>query len=135
MEKTLVLIKPDAVERNIVGKILSYYEEAGLKIVKMRMEQVSRDFAALHYGEHKGKGFYENLLNYITRSPLCALVVAGDDAVEKVRKINGSTNPEEAVEGTIRHKYGINKTENCVHASDSVNSAKVEVERWFPDIS
>lgn len=131
MEKTLVLIKPDAVERNIIGHVISYYEEAGLKVVKLKMEQVTKEFAAQHYGEHKGKKFYQELIDYITQSPLCALVVEGDDAVERVRKINGATDPKEAVEGTIRNKYGVDKTQNCVHASDSVEHAIQEIERWF----
>lgn len=131
MEKTLVLIKPDAVERNIIGKILSYYEDCGLKIVAFRMEQVTRNFAELHYQVHKGKPFFEPLLDYITRSPLCALVLEGDNAIEKVREVNGATDPAQAVEGTIRNKFGLNKTENCVHASDSNENANKEIKLWF----
>lgn len=134
MEKTLVLIKPDAVERNIIGKILNYYEEDGLKIIALKMEHITKDFAALHYGEHKGKTFYDDLIKYITRSSLCALVIEGDNAVERVRAINGATDPEKAVKGTIRNEFGINKTENCVHASDCPENAKIEIKRWFPHI-
>ena len=134
MEKTLVLIKPDAVERNLIGKILSSYEDEGLKIIALKMKQISKEFAGLHYADHKGKSFYDDLIKYITRSPLCALVIEGENAIERVRSINGATKPNEAKEGTIRHKYGISNTENCVHASDCIDSAKKEIKLWFKTI-
>lgn len=124
MERTLVLIKPDAVERNLIGKVISFYEENGLKVEALKMEQISKEFAGVHYGVHKGKPFYNDLIKYITRSPLCAMILSGENAVERVRKINGATNPKEADKDTIRGKYGINKTENCVHASDSKEHAE-----------
>lgn len=133
MEKTLVLIKPDAVERNIIGNILSYYENCGLKVVALRMEQVTRDFASLHYEVHKDKPFFKSLLDYITRSPLCALILEGENAIEKVRQVNGATDPAQAEEGTIRNKFGLSKTENCVHASDSNENANKEIKLWFPN--
>lgn len=134
MEKTLVLIKPDAVEQNIIGDIISHYEKAGLKIIALRMEKADKHIAEKHYSEHKGKGFYDELLNFITRSPLCALIVEGEDSIKKVREINGATNPKEQKEGTIRKKYAKGITENCVHASDSVESSEREINIWFPDI-
>ena len=98
------------------------------------MEKADRHIAEKHYSEHKGKGFYDELLNFITRSPLCALIVEGEDSIKKVREINGATNPKEQKEGTIRKKYAKGITENCVHASDSVESSEREINIWFPDI-
>lgn len=134
LEKTLVLIKPDAVEQNIIGDILKFYEDAGLKIVALRMEKIKKEFAELHYAEHVGKGFFESLISFITRSPLCALVLEGNECIEKVREINGATKPEFQKGGTIRKKYAKGITENCVHASDSTESAKREIKLWFPEI-
>lgn len=131
MEKSLVLIKPDGVEQNVIGKILSMYEDNGLKIVSLKMLTVDKEFAMKHYSEHIGKPFFNELINYITRGPLCALVLEGDDAINKIRKINGATNPEKADQGTIRALYGTNLTENCVHASDSKESAAREISLWF----
>ena len=134
MERTLVLIKPDAVERNLIGKILTFYEDNGLKIIALKMEKISMEFAEKHYKEHKGKSFFNELIDYITRSSLCALVLEGNDAVEKVREINGSTKPEKQKEGTIRKAYAKSITENSVHSSDSVEHAKEEIELWFPGL-
>lgn len=133
MERTLALIKPDGVEKNLIGKIITFYEDAGLKVVALRMEQISVEFASEHYGEHKGKGFYEELITFITRSPLCAIILEGYNAVELVRKVNGATDPKGAEEGTIRRAYASDKTQNCVHSSDSVEHAKIEIARWFPN--
>ncbi len=131
MEKSLVLIKPDGVEQNVIGKVLSMYEENGLKISSLKMLKVDKEFAMKHYSEHIGKPFFNELINYITRGPICALVLEGDDAINKIRKINGATNPEKAEKGTIRALYGTNLTENCVHASDSKESAAREISLWF----
>ena len=131
MEKSLVLIKPDGVEQNVIGKILSMYEDNVLKISSLKMLTVDKEFAMKHYSEHIGKPFFNELINYITRGPLCALVLEGDDAINKIRKINGATNPEKAEKGTIRALYGTNLTENCVHASDSKESAAREISLWF----
>ena len=133
MEKTLVLIKPDAVEKNIIGKIISAYEESGLKIIALKMEKVDKGLAELHYAEHKGKSFYNDLIEFITRSPLCAVIIEGENCIQKVREINGATNPSEQKEGTIRKKYAKGITENCVHASDSIESSKREINIWFPN--
>ncbi|WP_396136418.1 nucleoside-diphosphate kinase [Clostridium sp. SHJSY1] len=131
MQRSLVLIKPDGVERNIIGKVINFYEEDGLKIVALKMEWATEEIAMKHYEQHKGKFFYQELIEYITRSPLCALIVEGEEAIEKVRKINGSTNPIKAEKGTIRNLYAKSVTENCVHASDSVESAEREISIWF----
>jgi len=131
MEQSLVLIKPDAVERNIIGKILSIYEDRGLNILKMKKMRVSRELAEKHYEEHKGRDYYDSLINYITRSDLVALVVEGEDAISRIRKINGSNNPDKAEEGTIRKLYALSTTLNSVHASDSPVSAEREIGLWF----
>lgn len=133
MERTLALIKPDGVEKNLIGKIITFYEDAGLKVVALRMEQISEEFASEHYGEHKGRPYYEELITFITRSPLCALILEGHDAVELVRKTNGATDPSVAQEGTIRGAFGTDKTQNCVHASDSIKNAEHEMALWFPN--
>jgi len=134
MEKSLVLIKPDAVEKNLIGKIISKYEDDGLKVIALRMEKISEEFASKHYFEHKGKFFYEKLIRFITRNHLCALVIEGEMAIQRVRKINGATDPGEAESGTIRNLYALNNNENCVHASDSGESATREIKLWFPEL-
>jgi len=133
-EESVVLIKPDGVERNIIGNIISCYEDNGLKIVELKLMQATREIAEKHYCQHKGKDFYEELITFITRSPLCAIILKGEDAVARIRQINGATSPTDAAEGTIRHRYARSKTENCVHASDTVESAKEEIELWFPEV-
>lgn len=134
LEKSLVLIKPDAVERNIIGKILEVYEGAGLKIKAMEMKQINKDFAEKHYKEHEGKYFFDSLIKYITRSPLVALVIEGEDAIKKIRNLNGPTNPEKAEFGTIRRRFALSSKENSVHSSDSLESANREIKLWFPEI-
>ena len=134
IEKSVVLIKPDGVERNIIGNIISCYEANGLKIVELKLMKATREIAEKHYCQHKGKDFYEELITFITRSPLCAIILKGEDAVARVRQINGATSPTDAAEGTIRHRYARSKTENCVHASDTVESAKEEIALWFPEV-
>lgn len=134
IEKSVVLIKPDGVERNIIGNIISCYEDNGLKISELKLMQATREIAEKHYCQHKGKDFYEELITFITRSPLCAIILKGEDAVARIRQINGATSPTDAAEGTIRHRYARSKTENCVHASDTVESAKEEIELWFPEV-
>ena len=133
-ERSLVLIKPDAVERNLIGKIIDAYESNGLKVIGMRLLKVSRGLAEIHYKEHHGKGFYDELIDYITRSPVCAMVLEGENAISEIRRINGSTNPELAAPGTIRKLYAKDKTENSVHASDCQESAEREINLWFPEL-
>lgn len=135
IEKSLVLIKPDAVERNLIGKVLEVYEKENLVVKHMKMDRISKDFAKIHYSEHKGKDFFDSLINYITRGKLVALVLEGENAISKIRAINGSVNCENDSILTIRRRFAISKTENTVHASDSTDSAKREIELWFPNIN
>lgn len=134
MERTLVLIKPDAVERNLIGRILSFYEKGNLKIVALKMEEITKELAEAHYYEHKDKDYYYELIEFIKRSPLCALVLEGYNAIERTREINGATNPEKQKEGTIRKSFALSTRENCVHASDSKENAKREINLWFPEL-
>lgn len=134
IERSLVLIKPDAVERNLIGKILSIYEENDLKIVSIKGIKAPKAIAELHYEEHKGRPYFEELIDYITRSPIVALVLEGEDAIKNVRKLNGCTNPNEAQDGTIRKLYALSKNENSVHGSDCSESAKREINIWFPAV-
>ncbi|MDL2311055.1 nucleoside-diphosphate kinase [Peptostreptococcaceae bacterium OttesenSCG-928-C18] len=131
MEKSLVLIKPDAVERNIIGDIIGFYEKNNLKVTDMKMLTVEREVAEKHYANISDKPFFSEVLDYITRSPLVALVVEGESAISKVRYINGPTNPAEAPSNTIRGMYGIDVQENSVHASDSMDNANREISIWF----
>lgn len=133
IEKSLVLIKPDAVERDLIGKIINVYEEAGLKITELKMLKVKEELAKKHYAEHVDKPFFGELISYITRSPICAMVLEAENAISLVRKLNGATDPEKADDGTIRKLYAVSKTENAVHASDCVESANREIKLWFPD--
>ena len=130
-EKTLVLIKPDAVERNLIGRILTEYERNHLKVIKMKMIDVPREIAEKHYAEHKQKPFFDSLVSYLTRSPIVALILEGENVVERVRVLNGATDPEDAEDNTIRSLYGIQLSENTVHASDSLASARREMAIWF----
>ena len=131
MEKTLILIKPDAVERNLIGSIIAIYEQNGLKVTRLRMLQAERHRAMEHYQEHIGRPYFERLMAYITRSPLVAMELQGIQAITKVRALNGSTDPAKADKESIRGLYGISASENTVHASDSRASAEREITLWF----
>lgn len=131
MEKTLVLIKPDAVQRGLIGEIISRLERRGLKIVAGKYINVTREFAEKHYAAHVGKSFYNGLVDYISSSPLMALVVEGPEAIQAVRQTMGKTNPLEADPGTIRHDYALKTSRNLTHASDSPESAQQEIALWF----
>tara|TARA_B100001175_G_scaffold250985_1_gene218213 strand:+ start:96 stop:497 length:402 start_codon:yes stop_codon:yes gene_type:complete len=132
MNQTLVLCKPDAVERKLVGKIISRFEEKGLSISSMRMLTITPDIAALHYEEHLGKAFYDDLVAFIGRSRSVAMVVEGpNNTWEIVRKMMGATNAAEAEPGTIRGDYSALFTENLVHGSDSAKSAQREIGIFF----
>lgn len=131
LEQSLVLIKPDAVKRNIIGKILDEYERNGLKIAEMKFMSATEEIAKEHYAEHEEKPFFNDLVSYITSGPIVALVIEGEDAIGRVRAINGATNPEEAADNTIRALYGLSLSENTVHASDSKESAEREIKMWF----
>ena len=130
-EHSLVLIKPDGVEKKVVGKIISIYEENGLEIADMRLVRPTREIAEKHYEEHVGREYYPRLIECIISGPVIALVLEGEDAIAKVRKLNGATNPDNAEEGTIRKLYATNGTINTVHASDSVENANREISIWF----
>ena len=134
VERSMVLIKPDGVERNIIGNIISVYEDNGLKVIHLKLMQTTREIAEKHYCQHKGKPFYEELITFITRSPLVAIILEGEDAVKRIRQINGATSPDEASAGTIRFRYARSKTAHCVHASDTLESAKEEIALWFPEV-
>ena len=131
MQRTLVLCKPDTVQRGLVGRIVSRFEEKGLKLVGMKMLRIDESLAGRHYAEHVEKPFYADLLAFITASPIVALAVEGDNAVEVVRNLMGVTNPQKAGSGTIRGDFGLNLTMNLVHGSDSLASAQREVALFF----
>lgn len=131
MERTLILLKPDAVQRRLVGRIISRIEEKGLKIVGLKMIRVSRELAERHYAEHREKPFYPELVSFITSAPVVAMVVEGPRAVEVVRKMMGKTNPLEAEPGTIRGDFGLSVTMNLIHGSDSPASAAREIALFF----
>jgi len=132
-ERTLVLCKPDAVQRGYVGQIISRFERKGLKIAGMKMLQVNEALANRHYQEHVEKAFYPALRDFITSSPVIALAIEGDNAVEVVRTLMGTTNPQNAAPGTIRGDFGINLTKNLVHGSDSLASAEREIALFFSE--
>lgn len=131
MQQTLVIIKPDGVQRGLVGKILARFEERGLKIVALKMMQVSRDLAEKHYAVHQGKFFYEGLVNYISSSPVVAMVLEGHEAISVVRAMVGSTRPWESAPGTIRGDFALMGLRNLIHASDSPDTARAEIALWF----
>lgn len=133
MEKTLVLIKPDAMERKLMGSIISIYEQRSLHISAIKIIRPTVDMAKEHYYEHKDKPFFKELIEYITRGEVCALIVEGSNAVELVRKINGATDPFNADLGSVRGRFGISKSENTVHSSDSLGSAERERKIWFDE--
>ena len=135
MERTLILIKPDAFARNLSGEIIARFERKGLRLVALNLLTMSRDLAAQHYAEHEGKGFYEELVTFITSGPLVAMVLEGDQAVVAARQVIGATNPLEATTGSIRGDYAIEVGQNMVHGSDSPESAAREVALFFPDLA
>jgi nucleoside-diphosphate kinase len=132
-ERTLVLIKPDALERQLAGEILSRLERRGLRICAAKLLRVERDLAERHYEEHREKPFFDELLEFITSAPTLALVVEGESAVSVVRATMGATNPSEAAPGTIRGDLALAMPNNLVHGSDSTESAQREIELWFSE--
>ena len=130
-ERTLVLVKPDGVQRQLVGRILSRYEERGLRIVGLKLVKVDRELAERHYAVHRGKPFFEGLVAFITSGPLVAAALEGPDAIAMVRTMNGATKPVEATPGTIRGDLAVEMGQNLVHASDSAESAATELGIWF----
>ncbi len=130
-EVTLSLIKPDAVERNLIGKIVQIFEDNGLVIDQMKKIKVDIDFAKKFYSVHSDKPFFNDLCSYISSGPIVAMVLKGENAVQKNRDLMGATNPKEAKPGTIRNLYAISIDKNSVHGSDSVENAKIEIDLFF----
>ena len=130
-EATLSLIKPDAVERNLIGKIVQIFEDNGLVIDQMKKIKVDMDFAKKFYSVHSDKPFFNDLCSYISSGPLVAMVLKGENAVQKNRDLMGATNPKDAKPGTIRNLYAISIDKNSVHGSDSVENAKIEIDLFF----
>lgn len=131
MEKSLVLVKPDGVQRGLVGEITSRLEKRGLKLVAARFLSVPMTLAEKHYAVHEGKPFYEGLLKYITSAPVMAMVWEGENCIKAIRQTMGATNPSEAAPGSIRHDFALITSRNLTHASDSVENAEVEITLWF----
>jgi nucleoside-diphosphate kinase len=133
MDRTLILVKPDATQRNLGGAILARLEAAGLRIVALKMLQVDEALANRHYAVHKGKPFFKDLIDYITSYPIIAAVFQGNDAVNVARKTMGSTDPKKADPGTIRKDFGLDIQRNSVHGSDSKENAEIEIKLYFTD--
>ncbi|MCC2592587.1 nucleoside-diphosphate kinase [Tessaracoccus sp. OS52] len=131
-EQTFVIIKPDAVASGYVGNILSRYESAGLRIAELDMRTIDGEFSDRHYAEHLERDFYPPLREFMTSGPLIAGILKGEDAVSRVREINGATDPAKAEPGTIRADFATSTRQNCVHGSDSADSAASEIALWFP---
>ena len=134
LDRTLILVKPDAFERGLSGEVIARFERKGLRLVALKLMQVERGLAERHYGEHSGKPFYEELLAFITRGPLVAMVLEGASAVEAARQVIGATNPIEAAPGSIRGDLATEVTFNLVHGSDSPNTAAREIALFFPEL-
>lgn len=133
MERTYVMVKPDGVQRNLVGEIISRFEKKGFKIVGLKMLRMDREITEKHYAEHIGKPFFEALAVYITSGPVVAIVLEGKDVVATVRAMNGATNPANAGPGTVRGDYAIEVGRNVIHGSDSVDSANREIAIYFTE--
>jgi nucleoside-diphosphate kinase len=133
LERTLVIIKPDAVQRGLVGPIVTRFERRGLRIVGMKLMQIDKALAERHYAIHEGKPFYEPLIRYITSAPVVVLVLEGNDAIEIVRRTMGATKPAEAAPGTIRADFGLEIGRNLVHGSDGPDTAAFEVPLFFAE--
>ncbi len=131
MERTLVLVKPDGIQRGLIGEIVARFERKGLKVVGLRMLDVSRPLAERHYAVHAGKHFYAELVSFITSGPVAAVALEGPDAIATVRRMVGRTMPNEAEPGTIRGDLGISGLRNLIHASDAPDTAAAELALWF----
>jgi nucleoside-diphosphate kinase len=131
VERTLVLVKPDGVQRGLIGEVIARFERRGLRLVAAKFIQVSTELAETHYGEHKGKVFYDGLISYITSAPVMAMVWEGPNAVAAVRQTVGSTKPIESPPGSIRHDYALEVGRNLIHASDKPETGEREVALWF----
>lgn len=133
MERTLVLLKPDCIQRRLAGAILQRFETKGLRLVGMKLVQPSRQLAEQHYAVHKGKPFYDSLLQFLTSGPTLAIVLEGREAVSVIRNIMGPTDGTKAPPGTIRGDYALSIQNNLIHGSDSVDNANTEIKLWFTD--
>lgn len=131
MERTFVMIKPDGVQRNLVGEIIARLEKKGYKLVAMKLMQLTEEHARTHYQEHVGKPFFPGLVEYITSGPVVAMVWEGKNAVKGIRQLMGATNPQEALPGTIRGDYGLDIGRNVIHGADSVENAQREMNIYF----
>jgi nucleoside-diphosphate kinase len=131
MERTLVLVKPDGVQRGLIGEILARFERKGLKVVGLRLLSVPREMAERHYAVHAGKHFYAGLVEFITSGPVAAIALEGPDAIAVVRRMVGRTMPNEAEPGTIRGDLGVSGLRNLIHASDAPETAEFELDLWF----
>lgn len=134
MERTLVLIKPDGVRRNLIGEIIKRYEKKGLRVAAIKSVYPTVEIASRHYAEHEGKEFYERLIKFLTSGMVVAMILEGQNAVKCARIINGATKYQDALPGTIRGDFAFDETENLVHASDSLESAEREIKIWFSEI-
>lgn len=130
-ERTFIMIKPDGVQRGLIGDIISRFEKKGIKIVAMKMVSVDKELAEKHYGVHKGKPFFEPTVEYIISSPVVAMVLEGENVINMVRGMMGKTNPQDADMGTIRGDFGQFIGRNIVHGSDGLDTAKFEINLWF----
>lgn len=133
MERTYLMIKPDGVQRGLTGEIIARFEKKGFKIVGLKMLRISREIAVKHYGEHAGKPFFEPLVEYITSSPVVAMVIEGKEAISAAREMMGATDPLKAAQGTIRGTYGLDLGRNIIHGSDSPASARREISLFFEE--
>lgn len=134
MERTLILVKPDGVQRGLVGEIVGRFERKGLKVIGLRLLRVPRQMAEAHYAVHAGKHFYDGLVEFITAGPVAAIALEGPDAIAVARRLVGATMPNQAEPGTIRGDLGVSGLRNLVHASDALQSAETELALWFgPD--
>lgn len=131
MERSLVLVKPDGVQRGLIGEVIGRLERRGLRLVAARFLQVSQELAETHYAIHKGKPFYDSLIQYITSAPVMAMVWEGPNAVAAIRQTMGATRPTEAAPGSIRHDFALMVGRNLTHASDTVENAEKEIALWF----
>ena len=134
MERTLILVKPDAFARHLTGEIIARFERKGLSVVALQLMTISRELGSRHYAEHEGKPFYEELVSFITSGPLVAMVLEGESAIAAARQVIGATNPLEATTGSIRGDYAVAVGQNMVHGSDAPESAAREVSLFFPDL-
>ncbi|MFG6148691.1 nucleoside-diphosphate kinase [Halobacillus sp. B23F22_1] len=134
MEKTFLMIKPDGVQRNLVGEVTSKFENKGFKLAGAKLMKIDRALAEEHYGEHKGKPFFEELVDFITSGPVFAMIWEGENVILTARKMMGATNPQEASPGTVRGDYGLTVGKNVIHGSDSKESAQREIGLFFKEI-